>query len=96
MSTELDQKPTQLSVLEQIAENTKRVTLATDGPGVTSLSSIDNKTPALVSGAGPVIATPRICLGTHHPATCGTGQCSNQAHGLCQRTSCAMRGEPER
>lgn len=44
--------------------NTQRVTLATDGPGVTSLSSIDNKTPALVSGAGPVIATPRICLGS--------------------------------
>lgn len=44
--------------------NTQRVTLATDGPGVASLSSIDNKTPALVSGAGPVIATPRICLGS--------------------------------
>lgn len=33
--------------------NTQRVTLATDGPGVASLSSIDNKTPALVSGAVP-------------------------------------------
>lgn len=33
--------------------NTQRMTLATDGPGVASLSSIDNKTPALVSGAVP-------------------------------------------
>lgn len=33
--------------------NTQRVTLATDGPGVASLLSIDNKTPALVSGAVP-------------------------------------------
>lgn len=33
--------------------NTQRVTLATAGPGVASLSSIDNKTPALVSGAVP-------------------------------------------
>ena len=23
----------------------------------------------------------------HHPATCGTGQCSSQAHGLCLTTS---------
>ena len=45
--------------------NTQRVTLATDGPGVASLSSIDNKTPALVGGATPVVATARVCLGTY-------------------------------
>lgn len=45
--------------------NTQRVTLATDGPGVASLSSIDNKTPALVGGATPVTATARACLGTY-------------------------------
>lgn len=45
--------------------NTQRVTLATDGPGVASLSSIDNKTPALVGGATPVVATARACLGTY-------------------------------
>lgn len=44
--------------------NTQRVTLATDGPGVASLSSIDNKTPAMVGGATPVVATARVCLGT--------------------------------
>lgn len=37
--------------------NTQRVTLATDGPGVTALTSIDAKTPALVGGASPVSAT---------------------------------------
>lgn len=37
-----------------ITGTTTRVTLATDGPGVTSLSSIDTKTPALQSGAVPV------------------------------------------
>lgn len=47
-----------------IDANTQRMTLATDGPGVASLSSIDNKTPALVNGASPVGATPRTCLGT--------------------------------
>ena len=31
--------------------------------------------------------------GAHHPATCGTGQCTNQAHGSCQMMNCAMRGE---
>jgi len=34
--------------------NTQRVTLATDGPGVAALASLDTKTPALVSGASPV------------------------------------------
>lgn len=34
--------------------NTTRVTLATDGPTVTALSSIDTKTPALVNGRQPV------------------------------------------
>jgi len=34
--------------------NTTRVTLASDGPTVTALSSIDSKTPALVSGRQPV------------------------------------------
>ncbi len=47
-----------------IDANTQRVTLATDGPGVAALASIDAKTPALVSSAQPVIATPRTCLGT--------------------------------
>ena len=42
--------------------NTTRVTLATDGPGVAALSSIDTKTPALVGGASPVGATARTCL----------------------------------
>lgn len=45
--------------------NTQRVTLATDGPGVASLSSIDNKAPSLVGGATPVTATARACLGTY-------------------------------
>lgn len=70
-----------------IDANTQRVTLATDSPGVAALASIDSKTPALVNGASPVGATPRTCLGTHHPATCTTGPCSNQAHGLCRTTS---------
>lgn len=35
--------------------NTQRVTLAADGPGVASLSSINAKTPALVGGASPTI-----------------------------------------
>lgn len=82
MSTELDQKPTQLSVLEQIAKNTKnaglpplsggnlpvatnvtrgggpidantqRVTLATDGPGVAALASIDAKTIPVLDSTG--------------------------------------------
>ena len=47
-----------------IDANTQRVTLATDGPGVAALASIDAKTPALVSSAQPVIATPRTCLVT--------------------------------
>lgn len=47
-----------------VTADTQRVTLASDGPGVASLTSIDGKTPALVSGAQPVIATPRTCLGT--------------------------------
>ena len=47
-----------------IDANTQRVTLATDGPGVAALASLDAKTPALVSSAQPVIATPRTCLGT--------------------------------
>jgi len=34
--------------------NTTRVTLATDGPTVSALNSIDTKTPALVSGRQPV------------------------------------------
>ena len=34
--------------------NTTRVTLATDGPTVSALTSIDTKTPALQSGASPV------------------------------------------
>lgn len=34
--------------------NTQRVTLASDGPAVTALTSIDGKTPALVSGRQPV------------------------------------------
>jgi hypothetical protein len=38
-----------------IDSNTQRVTLATDGPGVVSLSSIDNKTPALDNNRQPVI-----------------------------------------
>lgn len=46
-----------------IDANTQRVTLATDGPGVAALASIDAKTPALVSSVQPVIATPRTCLG---------------------------------
>ena len=46
-----------------IDANTQRVTLATDDPGVAALASIDAKTPALVSSAQPVIATPRTCLG---------------------------------
>ena len=37
-----------------VTPTTQRVTLATDGPGVLSLSSIDTKTPALQSGAVPV------------------------------------------
>ena len=36
-----------------IDANTQRVTLATDGPTVATLTSIDGKTPALVSGAVP-------------------------------------------
>lgn len=35
--------------------NTQRVTLASDGPAVTALTSIDAKTPALVSGNQPVL-----------------------------------------
>ena len=42
---------------------TQRVALATDSPGVASLASIESKTPALVNGATPVGATPRVCLG---------------------------------
>lgn len=51
--------------------NTQRVTLATDGPGVASLSDINSKTPALLNGASPVTATARICLwaGTLNVAT---------------------------
>lgn len=37
-----------------IDANTQRVTLATDGPGVAALTSIDTKTPALVNGLTPV------------------------------------------
>lgn len=37
-----------------ITSTTTRVTLATDGPGVAALGSIDTKTPALQSGAVPV------------------------------------------
>ena len=37
-----------------IDSNTQRVTLATDGPGVAALTSIDSKAPALVSGRVPV------------------------------------------
>lgn len=54
--------------------NTQRVTLATDGPGVASLSSIDNKTPALVGGATPVTATARACLGTYRVSVTTAGQ----------------------
>ena len=46
-----------------IDANTQRVTLATDSPGVAALASLDAKTPALISSAQPVIATPRTCLG---------------------------------
>lgn len=35
--------------------NTQRVTLASDGPTVTTLTSIDNKTPALIGGSVPSI-----------------------------------------
>jgi hypothetical protein len=38
-----------------IDSNTQRVTLANDGPGVVSLSSIDSKTPALDNSRQPVI-----------------------------------------
>lgn len=37
--------------------NTLRATLASDGPAVTGIASIDAKTPALVGGASPVIDT---------------------------------------
>lgn len=37
-----------------VTATTTRVTLATDGPGVSALTSIDTKTPALQSGASPV------------------------------------------
>lgn len=37
-----------------VTSTTTRVTIATDGPTVTSLSSIDTKTPALQSGAVPI------------------------------------------
>lgn len=37
-----------------IDSNTQRVTLATDEPAASALTSIDNKTPALVSGRQPV------------------------------------------
>lgn len=43
---------------------TQRVTAASNSPDVVALTSLEAKTPALVSGAGPVIATPRICLGS--------------------------------
>ena len=36
-----------------VTATTQRVTLATDGPTVATLTSIDGKTPALVSGAVP-------------------------------------------
>lgn len=55
-----------------IDANTQRVTLATDGPGVAALASLDAKTPALVSSAQPVIATPRTCLGTFHLSVTST------------------------
>lgn len=45
--------------------NTTRVTLATDSPSVASLTSIDNKTPALVNGRQPVEAT----VATRTPTT---------------------------
>lgn len=38
-----------------VTADTQRVTLASDGPGVASLSSIDGKTPALVGGASPTV-----------------------------------------
>jgi hypothetical protein len=47
-----------------VTTDTQRTTTASDSPDVTALESINTKTPALVSGAQPVIATPRTCLGT--------------------------------
>lgn len=38
-----------------VDSNTQRVTLASDGPGISALNSIDSKMPALVSGSQPVI-----------------------------------------
>lgn len=37
--------------------NTQRVTLASDGPAVTALTSMDAKTPSLINGATPTIET---------------------------------------
>jgi hypothetical protein len=47
-----------------VTADTQRTTTASDSPDVTALNSINTKIPALVSGAQPVIATPRTCLGT--------------------------------
>jgi hypothetical protein len=52
--------------------NTQRVTAASDSPDVVALAAIDSKTPALVNGATPVGATPRVCLG-NHTLTIATG-----------------------
>lgn len=48
-----------------ITATTTRVTLATDGPGVAALTSIDTKTPALVGGAVPVLSS----VATRAPTT---------------------------
>lgn len=55
-----------------VDDNTQRVAIASNSPGIASLTSLDTKTPALVNGATPVVTTPRVCLG-NFTLTIGTG-----------------------
>lgn len=62
MSTELDQKPTQLSVLEQIAENTKNTGLPPLSGGNLPVA------PNVTRGSGAINAnTTRVTLATDSP-----------------------------
>jgi hypothetical protein len=72
-----------------IDANTQRVTLATDGPGISALNSLDTKTPALVNGLTPVesLGTPLVS----RQLTAGSTNTNTVLTSTCRRISIRCR-----
>ncbi len=73
-----------------ITANTIRATLATDGPGVTSLSSIDGKTPALINARAGV--EPLGQPGVARQLAASSASANTALTTTCRRVSVFARG----